>query len=557
LGKTDLNQDARIGLIDGTGQVLARYPDVEKVVGRSLSGSPFFKILVAQGGRGVAETPGFEGVPRIYGFAHFAETMMGPIYVWVGVSRDLVVAEGNRRALVGMLFALGLAAVLLAGLWVGSDRYLVRPITAMAEAARKLGQGQYDARTGVPHGRDELGQLAGAIDTMASALMSKSELLRINRAYAVLSRCNRSLIRAESEDALQSEVCNVLVETGGFRMCWVGVAEEGGDKRVRPVAYAGFNDGYLEAAQVSWADSERGHGPTGTAIRTGEPQVNQDYLTNPRMEPWRVEAVKRGFRSSAAFPLTDRGRVFGSLTIYSQEANAYSEEEMRLLSEFADDLSFGIVTLRIKAAHKNSLERLERSVEATIRAIAYTVEARDPYTAGHQWRVAELAAAIAHELGMPEDEVRGLKLTGAIHDVGKVGIPAEILSKPSKLTKTEMALIRTHAELGYEILRNIDFPWPIAEVLRQHHERLDGSGYPRGLKGDQILMGARILAVADVVEAMSSHRPYRAALGLDAALGEIYRNRGRVYDDSVCDACTQLIRNKGYDFPNEPAKVRA
>ncbi len=176
------------------------------------------------------------------------------------------------------------------------------------------------------------------------------------------------------------------------------------------------------------------------------------------------------------------------------------------------------------------------------------IEMRDPYTAGHQRRVAKLAAAIGADLGLPEDQIRGIFLAGLIHDVGKINIPAEILSKPGKLTALEMQFIKTHPQAGYDIIKGIEFPWPIAEAILQHHERLDGSGYPRGLAAEAVIVEARILAVADVTEAITAHRPYRPALGLDAALAEIETGKGRLYDPAAVDACIALFRNKGFAF---------
>jgi putative nucleotidyltransferase with HDIG domain len=176
------------------------------------------------------------------------------------------------------------------------------------------------------------------------------------------------------------------------------------------------------------------------------------------------------------------------------------------------------------------------------------IEARDPYTAGHQIRSANLARCIAAEMGLPQEKIEGLRMAGSIHDIGKLSIPAEILSKPTKLTSLEFSLIKEHARMGYEMLKDVESPWPLAEIIYQHHERMDGSGYPRNLKGDEILMEARILGVADVVESMASHRPYRPSLGIEAALEEIAKNRGTLYDDAVADACLRLFREKGFQL---------
>jgi len=195
------------------------------------------------------------------------------------------------------------------------------------------------------------------------------------------------------------------------------------------------------------------------------------------------------------------------------------------------------------------LQQLQESMQGTLQAVSNMVEQRDPYTAGHERRVGIIAADIAREMGWPKDKCKELELIGLVHDIGKIGIPAEILSKPGRLTDIEYDLVKSHVERGYEILKDVKFPLPIAEIIRQHHERMDGSGYPRGLKGDQILPEARILAVADVVESMSSHRPYRPALGVKAALDEIISARGKLYDAAVVDAFIALVNEKGYQLP--------
>lgn len=204
--------------------------------------------------------------------------------------------------------------------------------------------------------------------------------------------------------------------------------------------------------------------------------------------------------------------------------------------------------VRLQEESRRNLLRLNKSMEDAIQAVVATIEKRDPYTAGHQRRVAELAERLAAALGLPEDIIHGIRLTASIHDIGKIHVPAEILSYPGKLPDIEFALIRKHSEVGYEILKNVDFPWPVAEMVYQHHERLDGSGYPRGLTGDQIMLGARIITVADVVEAISLFRPYRPGLGIAAALAELELNRGRYYDPAVVDACLRLFRQDGFQF---------
>jgi len=195
---------------------------------------------------------------------------------------------------------------------------------------------------------------------------------------------------------------------------------------------------------------------------------------------------------------------------------------------------------------KDTLESLRKAMGATTQAMASAVEARDPYTAGHQIRSANLARAIATEMELPQDMIEGIRVAGSIHDIGKLSIPAEILSKPTKLSDLEFALIKEHARRGFEMLKDVESPWPLAEIVYQHHERIDGSGYPRNLKGEEICLEARILTVADVVEAMASHRPYRPGLGIDVALNEIEKNSGIFYDSTVADACVRLFREKDF-----------
>jgi PAS domain S-box-containing protein/putative nucleotidyltransferase with HDIG domain len=209
------------------------------------------------------------------------------------------------------------------------------------------------------------------------------------------------------------------------------------------------------------------------------------------------------------------------------------------------------ITLRRQAEEKlkEILKSLRKSIKTTIQVLGTASEARDPYTAGHQKGVADLARAIATEMGLPNDTIEGIRMAGSIHDIGKLSVPTEILSKPTKLTNIEFSLIKEHSQSGCEMLKDVESPWPLAQIVYQHHERMDGSGYPRNLKGDEIIMEARIMAVADVVEAMASHRPYRAALGIDAALEEIEKNKGIIYDNAVADACLRLFREKNYKIP--------
>ena len=401
----------------------------------------------------------------------------------------------------------------------------------------------------------------GTVQDITEHHLTEQALNRSNHALKAISGCNSVLVHATNETELLNNMCQVIIDEGGYRFTWIGLVEEGEEKCVRPVAHAGFEYGYLGLLQITYEDCERGRGPAGCAVRHGEPMVVHDTLTDPDFAPWREAAAERGFRSVLALPLkNDSGRVFAVLSIDAEEPNAFDAEAMELMQELANDLAFGILALRTRderdhyqQEHQKSGERYKQVLVDTIRAMSLTVEKRDPYTAGHQNKVAQLSVAIGRELGMDEDRLEGLRLGAMIHDIGKIYVPAEILNRPGRLSKAEFEIIQSHAEVGYDIVKDVKFPWPVAEMVLQHHERIDGSGYPHGLRGEQIIFEARILAVADVVEAISSHRPYRPAVGLDKALTEIEAYRGTRYDTEVADACLHLIRDKGFTFSETEA----
>jgi PAS domain S-box-containing protein len=778
----------------------------------------------------------------------------------------------------------------------------------------------------------------GAIRDITERKRAEEELSRLNRVLRMLSATNQALIQIANEATLLNEVCRIAVEVGDYRMAWIGFVEQDEAKTIRPVAHAGFDSGYIESVNITWADNERGRGPGGTAIRTEQPSIARNILLDPAFAPWRESAIARGYKSNIALPLISEGHAFGELAIYSIDADAFDDREVEILKELADDLAFGITALRTRAqrdqtevelreseeryrliaentadtigvfdlnlnptyispsitklrgysvqesmtqtldqmltpdslqkaskifadqmalesnptadpartalmeleeyckngstiwvelvasflrdnnfkpigvltvtrditerkqaedalrrsenrlraqyngnpiptytwqkqgnefiltdfndsaktftinqknsflgrqaseiykdrpeilqniqrcfdekgiirtesrsehfmpgkfvvitfvfvpsdlimvymeditgrkkseeALKNSeakyrnifenavegiyqstidgriitanaafarmagydspeeliksikdmgtqlyvhpkdrkrlmeirdakgfvsgfevefykkdgskfwvvinartvkdeqgkviyleglieditvrknaaeqlhqtLSRLKKAVGTTIQVLGTASEARDPYTAGHQKRVADLARTIATEMGLSTNTIEGIRMAGSIHDIGKLSIPAEILSKPTKLTDLEFSLIKEHSRIGYEMLKDVESPWPLAQIIYQHHERMNGTGYPGNLKGDEIIMEARIMAVADVVEAMASHRPYRPTLGIEAALEEIEKNKGILYDNVVADTCLRLFREKGYQL---------
>lgn len=252
---------------------------------------------------------------------------------------------------------------------------------------------------------------------------------------------------------------------------------------------------------------------------------------------------------------TGKPRLFvNEIVTKTGEVKYFESQAGLLLDENKQPIGFrGIardITDRKKAQDERDqvLARLRKTLGTMIQAMSAAVEARDPYTSGHQRRVAALARSIAAEMNLSRDQIEGIRMAASIHDMGKISIPAEILSMPRKLSKLEFDLVKTHSQAGHDIIKDIDFPWPIANIILQHHERINGSGYPHGLRGDNILLEARILAVADVVETMASYRPYRPALGLDTALEEITRNKNILYDGEVVEACLKIFREKKYEF---------
>jgi len=329
------------------------------------------------------------------------------------------------------------------------------------------------------------------------------------------------------------------------------------------------------------------------ALRTSEEKFKKAFYTSPdsiiitRLVDGKIISVNKGFSDLTGYP---EEKVIGKTTL---EINFWDDPEDRkkvveglktegMVKNFEarfhaknGKIVFGLMSASIIdlngtphilnmtrniADRKRAEEKLrethvglQKAFEGIIQVLSVAVEMRDPCTSGHERRVADLARDIAKEMGFEGARLIALSMAGAIHDVGKLSIPAEILCKPGRLSAFELKFIQAHSQMGHDILKEIDFPWPIADMILQHHERMNGSGYPRGLKDQEILLEARILAVADVVEAMASHRPYRPALGIDAALEEIEKNKGILFDPEVVEACLKLFKEKGFKFKKEPS----
>jgi putative nucleotidyltransferase with HDIG domain len=406
-----------------------------------------------------------------------------------------------------------------------------------------------------PDSAGKFDHVSGVLFDITDRKQAEERLARTTRALRALSSTTQALLHATEEKGFLTEVCQVMVEEGGYPLAWVGYPREDEAKTVAPVAHAGAAGNSADWINITWGGDEPGLNPEGLAMRTGKIQVAKNIQRDPSQARWPEEWGRREFNAVMALPLIVDGKTIGILDIFAKDFEAFDPEEVKLLEELAGGVAFGIWSLRTdlerqqaEAEVQQTLVKLRKTLDGTVFALANTVEMRDPYTAGHQRRVAQLASAIAQDLGFSPDRVEGMRVLGFLHDIGKIAVPAEILSKPGKISKMEFNLIKGHPQVGYEIIQSINFPWPVAKAILQHHERLNGSGYPNGISGADLIPEARILAVADVVEAMGSHRPYRPTLGLDKALEEIIQNRGVLYDPEVVDSCVKLLKEKGFSF---------
>ena len=383
----------------------------------------------------------------------------------------------------------------------------------------------------------------GEVRAVLLAYLDATERVRRGRVVSMLLDLNRLSGEAISEAGALRHLCLALVATGQFALVWIGVARDEPEGRIDIVESAGAQS-YVSENMVSWSkDQPTGLGPVGTAFRTLSTVVTSDLLAAAQMAPWRERVVRHGLRSSVIIPFSPGGNR-AVLAVYSRHRNAFDDLTVSGLENVARVIERVII-------HAASAIELASALSGTLSALARITEARDPYTAGHQSRVGTLAATIAERLGLASGLVGRIRDAGAVHDVGKVALSSEILIKPSRLTDLEYRMIKRHSLIGYEILSNASLPWPIPEVALQHHERLNGSGYPHALVGDDIILPARIVAVADVVEAMTNHRPYRPAVGLEQALEQVATNVGTLYDAEVVSHCLAVFED-GFEFASDP-----
>lgn len=361
-----------------------------------------------------------------------------------------------------------------------------------------------------------------------------------------------ALWQKHAPESLLQAMCEAITRESHYALAWIGIAEEGPGRKVRIAAAAGSSIGYIDGLQVSWSeDHPMGKGPTGTCIRTGKVMIMADSEASELFAPWQERARESGIRSSIAIPIFLSGDKRGALTVYAASPDAFEPVAVEVFQHLAEQIGHGIYAIdqeqlleaeRMRAAKIET--QLTDALSAMVAPIVLAMEMRDPYTAGHESRVADIAVAIGREMYWPENRLQGLRVAALVHDIGKITIPAEILNKPGKLNLAERTVINRHPETAHAILKDIPFVWPVAEIVRQHHEKLNGSGYPFGLKADAILPEAKVLAVADIMEAMASKRPYRPAIDLTHVLAMLESQAGTLLDAEAVRICVSLFREK-------------
>jgi PAS domain S-box-containing protein len=381
------------------------------------------------------------------------------------------------------------------------------------------------------------GVVIGGINTVVDITVETKSRI-INQLFRSLMSGIRS--HAEEDDLLE-HMCKVMVEQGGYALAWVGVAQSDAGRTVRPVASAG-NTRFLFDGIMSWSGrDERGLGPTGVAIRTQLPQVANDLCSEPNYDPWRTRAAEHGFGSSLSLPFSI-GSTWAVLVLYAEEPFSFDDETAQSLGEMALDFGLGV-------EHASLRREVSEALERTILAVVDAAEAHHRASAGQARRISELSARMAKQMGLSDQMVELVRLAALAKGVGGVGIPREILDKPSALDPEEEAEMRRHVVIGFDLLSRASMPWPIPQVALEHHERIDGSGYPHGLIGDAICLPARIAAVADCFDKATVPGSSAAAVSDAEAVAEIERRSGLHFDPEVVEALVALTRD-GHERPS-------
>jgi len=386
----------------------------------------------------------------------------------------------------------------------------------------------------------------------------QQKIEELNKTLELIRKCNETLVRAESQKTLIKDICDEITSNESYSYAALFLKLHGSIKCI----YYSFPKFHMHGIyDIDFSNEKYKSCPIVVSVESQKTIIIDD-MKNDTL--W-IEKLLQHKELCPAQPFNMEGSMLcqylelndieGIFAVYSKKKAIFDDSKAALFKELADDMAYGIHHHRIGEKLKettvlqnSSLRLLKESFRGTVEAVSKMTEMRDPYTAGHQHRVAKLSVAIAKELGLAQETIEAVELAAMVHDIGKIQIPSEILTKPTKLSDLEYGIIKNHPQAGYEILSDIKFSYPIAKIILQHHERLDGSGYPNRIKGDEILLEAKIISVADVVEAMASHRPYRASLGVDLALEEIRKNKGTWYETSIVEACIKLFREQNYSL---------
>ena len=385
------------------------------------------------------------------------------------------------------------------------------------------------------------------IRDISNRVKIEEQNIQLAMMYKVILSCNQVLLHSKTVQTIIRHICKILVSTGGFQAVMICHAPIDVTHKLKPVFSIGLDKSYFDMLNLN-IKAESKENWLVKAINSYKVFICHHLKNISQSIPETQYYQKQDLDAGVVLPIQLFKNTPYALVVYCNKNSPLTKDIIELLINLTGDISYGINTLNNQSAHTKLIEQTNSSLRNTISAISSLVEQRDPYTAGHQRRVSQLAVAIAKELGLSSEKTMGVEMASIVHDIGKIHIPAEILSKPGKLTEAEFEIIKTHPKAGWEVLKNIDSPWPIAEIVYQHHERLDGSGYPRGLKGDKILLESRILMVADAIDAMATFRPYRPALGVLSALQEVMQDKGGRYDPSVVAACLTLFIEKKYQI---------
>ncbi|MGJ3260552.1 MAG: HD domain-containing phosphohydrolase [Rhodospirillales bacterium] len=397
-------------------------------------------------------------------------------------------------------------------------------------------------------------RMEGTHFSVNSLKRTQMKLERANRALMVLVAAYRAVSNGRTQNEVFAELVHALAEDPDYSLVWVGEAVEA-EKRIIPVASDGPATAFLDSVTITWDDGKHGSGPSGACIRTGTPSIVEDVRNDKSAEAWLPQLDQFRIRSAVSIPIFLDDDTKFVLQLDCAEPDSFAAEEMETYELVGRVLSLALKSFDLnfrfeqsESARMQIAGRLETALHGTIAALTEVVEKRDPYTAGHQQRVAELSVAIGAEMGISGERLEGIYIGASIHDIGKIGVPTEILSKPGRLDDEEIALIRRHAAIGDGIVRNIDFGWPVEKIVHQHHERWDGSGYPQGLTGEEIAPEARIVAVADVIESMGTNRPYRPSIPWPRVLEEIRDGSGSRYEPAVVDAALRVLDRDAATF---------